>query len=277
MIKLLAILTLTLAATQASALELGSLTALDMGSVEMQAPAPSAVKAAAALPVGHLFARTGPKVLYTQMADTPAKFEEFKALWQPVIAKAGLKALPPEYSAGLGMLKYETTGGLAIRSFLCDTAHMPIETAEIEKTLVAALDGAGLRVLGAFDVPVYPDIFPKPTVNVYYLTGFDENQDREKQLRYLGSRNEAVRLDLDVLRAAGAGVVAAYGGNKVFYIGPRIGAALAVTKDPAMVEKQVAYHKALIAKRGEKLLAVRTDRLETNEGTAYLTKVYYLY
>ncbi len=275
MIKLFAIL--ALAAAPAEAFELDSLTALEIASVEVQAPAPAAVKAAAALPVGHLFARTGPKLLYTQMADTPAKFEEFKALWQPVIAKAGLKALPPEYSAGFGMLKYETTGGLAIRSFLCDTAHMPAEPAGIEKTLVSALGGAGLRVLGAFDVPVYPDIFPKPTVNVYYLTAFEENQDRERQLRYLGARNEAVRLDQDVLRSAGASVVAAYGGNKVFYIGPRIGAALAATKDPAMVEKQAAYHKDLIGKRGQKLLSVRTDRLETNEGTAYLTKVYYLY
>ena len=274
MIKLLAIL--ILAATQASAFELGSLTALDIASVEVQAPAPVAVKAEGALPVGHLFARIGPKLLYTQMADTPAKFEEFKALWQPVIKKAGLKALPPEHSVGFGMLKYETTGGLAIRSFLCDTAHMPVEKAEMEKVLVSALGGAGLRVLGVFDVPVYPGIFPKPTVNVYYLTAFNENQDRETQVRYLGARNEAVKLDLDVFRAAGANVVAAYGPNKVFYIGPGIGAALAVTKDPSMVEKQVAYHKELIGLRGEKLLAVRTDRLETNEGAAYLTKVYYL-
>jgi len=275
MIKILAIL--TLAATQAAAFELGSLTALEIASVEVQAPAPAAVKAQAELPVGHLFARTGPKLLYTQMADTPAKFEEFKALWQPVIKKAGLKALPPEYSAGFGMLGYETTGGLAIRSFLCDTAHMPVGKVEMEKTLASALGGAGLRVLGVFDVPVYPGIFPEPTVNVYYLTSFDENQDRETQVRYLGARNEAVKFDLDVLRAAGANVVAAYGGNKVFYIGPRMGAALAVTKDPAMVEKQAAYHKNLIGLRGQKLLAVRTGRLETNEGTAYLTKVYYLY
>lgn len=274
MIKLLAIL--TLAAAPAAAFELDSLNSREIASTDISVPAPAAVKADAALPVGHLFALTGPKALYTMMADTPAKFEEFKALWQPVIKKAGLKALPPEYSAVFGALKYETTGGLAIRNFLCDTAHMPVEKAEIERTLVSALGDAGLRVLGTFDVPVSPDIFPRPTVNVFYLTAFDANQDREKQLRYLGVRSEAVRLDLDVLRAAGAGVVAAYGGNKVFYIGPRIGVALAAAKDLAMAEKQAAYHKDLIAKRGEKLLAVRTDRLELTDGAAYLTKVYYL-
>lgn len=281
MIELLVAVAL-FSAMPVSAVDLSALTASDAAITQAAVPLPKAEKVtewryADGMPAGlRLMALTGPKVLYTQMADTPAKFEEFKALWQPVIAKAGLKALPPESSAGFGVLKYETTGGLAIRSFLCDTAHMPVERAEMEKTLVSALGGAGLRMLGAFDLPVYPGIFPKPTVNVYYLTAFNENQDREKQLRYLGVRSDAVRLDLDVFRAAGAGVVAVYGGNKVFYIGPHIGVALAAARDQAMVKKQVAYYKGLIDKRGEKLLAVRTDRLEMTDGAAYLTKVYYL-
>lgn len=274
MVRLLAIL--ALAAAPAAAFELNSLNSQEISSIDISVPAPAVVKADASLPVGHLFALTGPKALYTMMADTPAKFEEFKSLWQPVIKKAGLKALPPEYSPGFGALKYETTNGLAIRSFLCDTAHMPVEKAEIEKILVSALGDAGLRVLGTFDVPVSPDIFPKPTVNVFYLTAFDAEQDREKQVRYLGVRSDAVKLDLDVFRAAGAAVAAAYGGNKVFYVGPKIGVALAAAKDTAMVEKQVAYHKDLINKRGEKLLDIRTDRLELTDGAAYLTKIYYL-
>ncbi|MBI5743505.1 MAG: hypothetical protein HY952_03040 [Elusimicrobia bacterium] len=266
--------------------DLGSMTASDVAATRVSIPAPGAAKAAGGryadgvLQTNHLMALTGPKLLFTQRADTPAKFEEFKAMWLPVIKKAGLKALAPEYAPGFGALKYETTGGLAIRSFLCDTAHMPVSEAGMEKTLTDALNAEGLKVLGSFGLPVDPDTFIKPTVNIYYLTAFEEKQDRERQLRYLGVQNAAVRFDLDLLEGAGVKITAKYGGNAIFYLGPRVGVALAVSNTEEMTGKQVAYHKDLISKRGEKLIGVKTDKLAqpvTSEGNnySYLTKIYY--
>ncbi|MCM2266696.1 MAG: hypothetical protein NDI60_02855 [Elusimicrobiales bacterium] len=268
-----------------SAADLGSLKVSDVAASRQDIPLPRAAKAGGRYADGtlqghYLLALTGPRLLYTQLASTPALFEEFKAMWQPVIKKAGLKALPPEYSPGFGALKYETTGGLAIRSFLCDTAHMPVSEAEMEKTLTGALDGEGMKVLGSFGIPVDPDTFTKPTVNIYYLTAYKEKQDQERQIRYLGLKSKAVRFDLDLLEAAGLKIVATYGANAVFYIGPRVGVALAVSNSEEMTAKQVAYHKDLIAKRGETLLGVRTEKPAepvTSEGVkyAYLTKIYY--
>lgn len=228
-----------------------------------------------------LMALTGPRLLYTQMADTPEKFAEFTSAWMPVITRAGLKPLPPEYSPGFGALKYEATGGLAIRSFLCDTAHMPLPPAQMEKKLTAALKAAGLRVVGSFGVPTDENIFPKPTVNLYYLTELDENQDREKQLRYMAVRNSAVRFDFALLESAGIKFVARFSENAAFYIGPRAGITLVVAKDPAIIPEQEAYYRDLIRKRGETLIGVKTDRLEQpvtsgGEEYSYLTKIYYL-
>jgi len=268
------------------AAELGSLTASDVAASRAEAPLPKAAKAAGKyadgmLQINHLLALTGPKLLYTQMADSPAKFEEFKAMWQPVVKKAGLKALPPEYSAGFGALKYETTGGLAIRSFLCDTAHMPVSEKEMESFLTGVLNAEGMKVVGSYGIPADPNIFPKPTVNIYYLTSFGENQDRERQLRYLGVKNKAVKLDLDLLEKAGIKIAALYGKNSIFYVGPRVGVVMAVSNSEERTSKQVSYHKDLIAKRGEKLIGVKTDKLEkavVSEGEEYffLTKIYYL-
>lgn len=269
----------------AFAAELGSLSASDVAASRAQAPLPKAAKAAGKyadgmLQIGHLLALTGPKLLYTQMADTPAEFDEFRAMWQPVIKKAGLKALPPEYSAGFGALKYETTGGQAIRSFLCDTAHMPVSEKEMESFLTGVLNAEGMKVVGSYGIPADPNIFPKPTVNIYYLTSFKENQDRERQLRYLGVKNKAVKFDLDILEKADIKIAALYGKNSIFYIGPRLGVVLVVSNSEERTSRQVAYHKDLIAKRGEKLIEVKTDKLEmpvTSEGKeySYLTKIYY--
>jgi hypothetical protein len=265
-----------------SAVELERITASDIAAAQPAAPrADKAGKYAdGMLDPFQLMALTGPKLLYTQVADTPAKFEQFKAVWQPIIRKAGLKALTPEYSPGFAALKYETTNGLAIRSFMCDTAHMPLPEAEMENTLNAALNGAGLNVLGSFGIPVDPDTFTKPTVNVYYATRFNENQDRERQLRYLGFRSDAVKLDMDLLSKAGIKVAAKYGPS-IFYIGPRVGVTLAVANDEGTVAKQKAYYTDLVRKRGETLLGIKTDQLPSpvsSEGTdyTYLTKVYYL-
>lgn len=267
------------------AAELGSLTVSDVAASRAEAPLPKATKAGGKyadgmLQINHLLALTGPKLLYTQMADTPAKFEEFKAMWQPVIKKAGLKALPPEYSAGFGALKYETTGGLAIRNFLCDTAHMPVSEKEMEGFLTGVLNAEGMKVVGSYGIPADPNIFPKPTVNIYYLTSFVENQDRERQLRYLGVKNKAVKFDLDLLEKSGIKIAALYGKNSIFYVGPRFGVFIVGSNTEEMTSKQVDYHKGLIARRGETLMGVKTEKLDkpvTSDGTAYsyLTKIYY--
>lgn len=281
----LLLVSLFLAPQAVFAAELGSLSASDVAASRAQAPLPKAAKAAGKytdgmLQVNHLLALTGPKLLYTQMADTQAKFDEFKGMWLPVIKKAGLKALPAEYSAGFGALKYETTGGQAIRSFLCDTAHMPVSEKEIENFLTGVLNSEGMKVVGSYGIPADPDIFLKPTVNIYYLTAFNDNQDRERQLRYLGIKNKAVKFDLEILEKAGIKIAALYGKNSIFYIGPRLGVALAVSNNEEMTLKQVAYHKDLIVKRGERLIEVKTDKFETpvtSEGKeySYLTKIYY--
>ena len=235
------LLALLLLPAFAGAAELESLRASDVAASAPQAPAAGDARYADGTLSGlRLMALTGPKLLYTQMAGTPEQFAEFTAAWTPVITKAGLKPLPPEFSPGFGALKYEPTGGLAIRSFLCDTAHMPLPPAQMEKKLSAALRAAGLRVVGSFGVPTDDNIFPKPTVNLYYLTALGENQDREKQLRYMSVRHSAVRLDFALLEGAGIKFVARYGENAAFYIGPRVGVTLAVAKDPAIIPGQEA-------------------------------------
>ncbi|OGR80920.1 MAG: hypothetical protein A2X32_00695 [Elusimicrobia bacterium GWC2_64_44] len=276
------LLALLLLPAFAGAAELESLRASDVAASAPQAPAAGDARYADGTLSGlRLMALTGPKLLYTQMAGTPEQFAEFTAAWTPVITKAGLKPLPPEFSPGFGALKYEPTGGLAIRSFLCDTAHMPLPPAQMEKKLSAALRAAGLRVVGSFGVPTDDNIFPKPTVNLYYLTALGENQDREKQLRYMSVRHSAVRLDFALLEGAGIKFVARYGENAAFYIGPRVGVTLAVAKDPAIIPGQEAYYRDLIKKRGETLIGVKTDRLDQpvtsgGEQYSYLTKIYYL-
>lgn len=285
MIKLLALFTLLIPAA-ASAGELDSLKAPDVAATQVAIPAPKASAAGGgryadgSLRGLGLMALTGPKLLYTQLADTPEKFAEFKALWAPVILKAGLKPLPAEYTAGFAALKYESPDGSAIRSFLCDTAHMPLSEAAMEAVLTAALRAEGLKLLGSYGLPVDEDIFTKPTVSLYYLTAYDKNPDQEVQLRYLKSGSGAAGLDYGILEAAGIKIAARYGGNSMFYIGRRVGAALAAANSPEMAEKQTAYHKDLIAKRGEKLIGAKTEKLAspvTSEGVqySYLTRIYY--
>jgi len=286
MLKFLAVSFLLFPAA-AQAADLGSLKVYDIAASRQDIPAPKASKVNGAryadgiLPVNHLMALTGPKLLYTQLADTEAKFSEFKARWEPVIKKAGLKPLPAEYSPGFAALKYESADGSAIRSFLCDTAHLPLSEAAMEKTLVSALKTAGLKVIGSFGLPVDPDTFIKPTVNIYYLTAYNENPDREVRLRYLRAGDAAVRLDHAILEKAGVKIAASYNGSSAFYIGRRVGLALAVANSEQTVEKQIAYHKQMISARGEQFLGVKTDKLEqpvTSEGEnySYLTKIYYL-
>jgi len=263
MIKLLALLSLLVPAA-ASAGDWGSLKASDVAYTQVSIPAPKASAAGdgryadGELRGWGLMALTGQKLLYTQMADTPEKFAEFKAVWVPVITKAGLKSLPTEYSPGFTALKYESHDGSAIRSFLCDTAHMPLSETGMEATLTAALKAEGLKLLGAYGLPVDPDIFTKPTVNLYYLTTYDKNPDLEVQLRYLKSGSGTVGLDYGMLEAAGIKIAARYGGNSMFYIGRRVGAVLAVANSPEIAEKQIAYYKNLILKRGEKLIGAKT-------------------
>lgn len=286
MIKVLAI-SFLLFPDFAQAKEAEALKALDASATRQDAPAPNVAKAAGLryedgmLPVNHLMALTGPKLLYTQLADTEAKFLEFKAKWAPVIVKAGLKPFPAEYSPGFAALKYDSPDGSAIRSFLCDTAHLPLSEQAMEKTLVSALKAADMRVLGSYGLPVDPNTFIKPTVNIYYLTSFNENPDREIRLRYLNAGDTAVRLDNAILEKAGIKIAASYNNFSVFYIGRRVGFAMAVANSEEITAKQIAYHKKMIAARGEQFLAVKTEKLEQpviseGEKYSYLTKIYSL-
>jgi len=280
------VISILLAPAAAAAAELESLKASDIASAVMEAPLP--------VPFGvegdrysdgmiqgyHLMALTGQKMLYTQMADTRAKFEEFKAMWTPVIIKAGLKPAPAEYSPAFGALKYESSDGSAIRSFLCDTAHMPLSEADMEGKLSAALKAEGMTVVGSFGLPVDPDTFPKPTVNLYYLTAYNGNPDHEIQLRYLRLRNDSVKLDHTVLERAGIKIAASYGVNSVFYIGRRLGVIASTADSMEAAGKQAEYYKKMIGARGEELIAVKTDKLPRPAAGggaqySYLTKVYY--
>jgi len=285
MIKIF-VISILLAPAAATAAELESLKASDVASAAAEGPSPVPASVEGGrysdgmIQGYHLMALTGKKMLYTQMADTRAKFDEFRAMWEPVILKAGLKPVPSEYSPAFAALRYESSDGSAIRSFLCDTAHMPLSEADMEGKLSAALRTEGMTVVGSFGLPVDPYTFPKPTVNLYYLTAYNEDPDHEVQLRYLRLRDDSVKFDRAILERAGIKIAASYGGNSVFYIGRRFGVITSMADSDETAGKQAEYYKKMIQARGEELIAVKTDKLSgppTGDGApySYLTKVYY--
>jgi len=228
-----------------------------------------------------LLAQAGGSMLYS-VPGSSAAFAAFRDFWTPVLEKAGFKGITAEYASGLAKLKYAGEAGRVVRMFLCDTRRMPLSPAEIGKKLSADLEAAGMRVIGVFSAPEDQDVFPAPTVAVYYTAVYEENPDHETQLRYLSSPSSVVKLDLPLLESSGARVTAAYGENSVFYIGRRIGLISGSAKDLQTAASQIERYKRAVAAASGTYLSAKVDGLEhqdpvTGERFGYVSKVYYLW
>jgi len=233
------------------------------------------------VPSTALLAQAGASMLYS-VPGSEAAFARFKEFWLPMMRDAGLKNITAEYASGLGMLKYDRQNGQVVRMFLCDTRRMPLPAPEIEKNLRAALESSGKKVIGVFQVPQDPDVFPDPTVAVYYMTGYDENPDHETRLRYLSSFEPAIKLDVSLMEGAGARVAAVYDGNSAFYVGKRLGFFGSGAADREQASVQVEYYTKMVAKAGATLVGTKVETADysdqiTGDRYSYISKVYFIH
>lgn len=265
--KLVLVATASLLASSVRASGLRDIKASDIGAVKLELPVVSPLTPETANKCGHvtgeitrlhLLAQTAKSLLFTY-ADTEALFNEFTAMWKPILQKFDLTPTTTEYDNEFGALNYTSPEGRVVRDFMADglnyDALKPEEIAKVQHQLIEALERASMTPIASFTIK--NDVF-RPTFNIYYLTGQDENQDHEIQLRQLKNGED---IDFDVLREAGIKVVREDTTFSAVYIGKLVGFKSKIAADEAGAMKKLEEYKKFLAEQKKELLGYRLHKL----------------
>lgn len=206
----------------------------------------------------HLLAQTAKSLLFTY-ADTEALFSEFTAMWKPILQKFDLTPTTAEYKNQFGTLNYTSPDGRVVRDFLADglnyNAIDPAEVAKLQHSLLEPLERAGMTPIASFTIK--HDAF-RPTFNIYYLTGQDENQDREIQLRQLKNGED---IDFGVLKEAGIKVVREDASFSAVYIGKLVGFKSKIASDEAGALKKLEDYKKFLTGQKKEFIGYRLHKM----------------
>jgi ASC-1-like (ASCH) protein len=271
-------------AARAAELKDVSVSAIKASEINLSIPAPVAVTAAKC---GHvtgeitklnLLAQTSKNMIFTY-AENDAQFAEFKAFWQPILEKYGMKITNVDYKGGegYGFISYSSQDGRVIRTFMAEKLHYdakdPAAIARLQHELLEPLERAGMTPVASFTIK--NDIF-RPTFNIYYLTKPEENQDREVQLRQLMNGDD---IDFDLL-ANSVKIVKQDASFSMVYIGKELGFVTKLGADEAALNAKLADYKKFLLDNQKEFIASRTFKLDQplDAGTVtfnYAANVYF--
>lgn len=206
----------------------------------------------------HLLAQTAKSLLFTY-ADTEALFNEFTAMWKPILQKFDLTPTTTEYKNEFGTLNYTSPEGRVVRDFMGEglnyDALKPEEIAKVQHQLLEGLEKSGMTPIASFTIK---NEVLRPTFNIYYLTGQDENQDREIQLRQLKNGED---IDFDVLKEAGIKIVREDTSFSAVYIGRLVGFKSKIAADEAGVMKKLEDYKKFLSEQKKELIGYRVHKI----------------
>lgn len=265
--KLVLAATASLLASSVFASELRDIKTSDITGVKLELPVAAPLTGGAANKCGHvsgeitklhLLAQTAKSLLFTY-ADTEALFNEFTAMWKPILQKFDLTPTTAEYKNQFGTLNYASPDGRVVRDFMGEElnydALKPEEIAKVQHQLLEALEQNGMRPIASFTIK--HEAF-RPTFNMYYLTGQDENKDHEIQLRQLKNGED---IDFDVLKEAGVQVVREDRTFSAVYIGKLIGFKSKIAADEAGAMKKLEDYKKFLADEKKEFLGYRLHKI----------------
>ena len=278
MTKLAIIAAAVLCVSTAKAAELNNISAGDVSAIKMDIPTPVLQKIDAAPKCGfvtgeittklHLMPQTSKSLLFTS-ADTQADFDEFVAMWTPILNKFGMKVTATEYKSGFGTLTYSSPDGRVVRDFMAENmdynALDPVAINTLKHQLLEPLEQAGMTPIAVLDIK--NDLF-RPTFKLYYVTTPNENMDHEAQLRQLKNGDD---IDFDLLANA-VTLVKKDASFSMVYIGKLVGFKSKIAVDQANAEAKLADYKKFLADNKLEFIASRIAKLDapfTVETTTY--------
>lgn len=249
-----------------NAAELNDISAGDIAALKIEVPAPaplqnSSVKCnhvAGEITQLHLLAQASKSQLFTY-ADTEAKFNEFKAMWQPILGKFGMKVVSTEYKNNYGRINYESPDGRVVRDFLAEkmtyNALDPADVKKVQHELLEPLEQAGMTPIASFTIK--HEAF-RPTFNIYYLTKPEENMDHEAQLRQLKTGDD---IDFDLLTGP-VNLVKKDTSFSMIYIGKELGFKSKLGTDEAAIAVKLADYKKFLLENKKEFIASKTYKLD---------------
>ncbi|MCM2268099.1 MAG: hypothetical protein NDI60_10055 [Elusimicrobiales bacterium] len=247
----------------AKAAELADISAADVKASKIEVPAPALPAAKCGHVAGeitkmHLLAQANKSQVFSY-AETEAQYNEFKAMWQPILEKFGMKVISAEYKGKYGVLKYESPDSTVLRTFLADGMNYDALSADAMKKeqhmLLEALEKQGMTPVAAFMIKTE---FLRPTFNVYYLTKEDANPDHENQLRQLKNGED---IDFDLLTGA-VTFVEKDASFSLVYIGKLLGSKTKLAADEAGMNVKIADYRKFLAENKKEFIASRVFKLE---------------
>ncbi len=194
-------------------------------------------------------------------ARTKEDFEAFTNKWLPVLEKNGLKAVKIKYDEKIkfGYIEYSSDKNLVIRDFIADSMDYDAKNQEsinLAKIQVYdALGKAGLETVAMLNLDT--DIF-RPTFRYYYLTQYNENEDREIAVRQL---NLGYEDELPVV-ADHLNIIRVDRGEQVFHIGPRMNYKWKLGIDEKDMQESIEKYKKFLKEKGLRFVNLKTRRLE---------------
>lgn len=206
----------------------------------------------------HLLAQASKSQVYSYAA-TEAEYNEFKAMWTPIIEKFGMKVISAEYKNSYGILKYESADGRVIREFMGEKMNYDALSAEAMKKeqhmLLEALEAKGMTPVAGFMIK-HPAF--RPTFNVYYLTKAEENADHEIQLRQMKHGD-----DIDfALVANSVTLVEKDADFSMVYIGKLLGYKAKLGADEAEIQAKLADYKKFLIENKKEFIGARIEQLK---------------
>lgn len=263
---LVLVATASLLASSVRASELRDIKVSEINNVKIELPSAPSVEPAPAkcghvageITQLHLLAQTGKSLIFTY-ADTEALFNEFTAMWKPILHKFGLTPTTTEYKNQFGKLNYTSPDGRVVRDFMAEgltyDALSATEISKLQHALLEPLEREGMTPIASFTIK--NEVF-RPTFNIYYLTGQDENQDHEIQLRQLKNGED---IDFDLLKEAGIKVVREDTAFSAVYIGKLIGFKSKVSADEAGAMKKLEDYKKFLTEQKKEFIGYRLHKM----------------
>ncbi len=224
----------------------------------------------------NLLAQTANSELFI-FTDTEPLFNEFVAMWTPILEKFNLKPAGTQYKDSFGTLKYKSDTGMVVRDFMAEKLHYdaldPMDMAKLQHELLEPLERSGMTPVASFIIK--NEVF-RPTFNIYYLTKPDENPDHEIRLRQLRSEDD---IDFDTIGNS-VQLVKKDTAFSLVYIGKELGLR---TKSAATEEginaKLEAYKKYLKENNkefiGSKIIKMDTPYVVGDITINYLIHIYF--
>jgi len=210
-------------------------------------------------------------------------FNEALSVSKEMLAEFNMSIVSSEYKNDLklGIVKYTSPDGLAIRSFLAEKldydALKPEAVEAVRGQLEEALGKAGLSVAGVFYINNSSAF--RNTVNIFYVTKFNAKTEKEIQLR---SKQIGAKEELEMVKNYITPV--RYEDNKdlVTYIGSELGFKSKLATSEKEAAGKLADYKKYLKDNNYNYVDSKTIKLEEpftvgDKTYTYLLDMYFMF